>query len=207
MIGEKLQRNHGQHGLERLGDVRHVKDLFAVGPDVVIALGGHRDDVAAPGADLLDVGDHLLVLAVAGGDEDHRHAVVDQGDRAVLHLRRGHPLGVDVADLLELESPLEGDGVVVAPAEEEPVLAFGVLGGDGADLLTQPQHPLDGVGHRLQPGEQPGDVVDREEAAAADEGGEHGRHHEVAQESLRRGYADLGSHPQVDARVGVAGHG
>ncbi len=45
----------------------------------------------------------------------------------MLHLRRGHALGVDVADLLELEGAFQRDGVVVPAPEEEPVLALDVL--------------------------------------------------------------------------------
>ena len=40
----------------------------------------------------------------------------------MLHLSGGVALGVDVADLLELERALEGDGVVDAAAQEEEVV-------------------------------------------------------------------------------------
>jgi hypothetical protein len=58
------------------------------------------------------------------GDEDGGHALVDEGDGSVLHLGGGHALGVDVGDFLELERAFEGGRVVVAAAEEEPVLSI-----------------------------------------------------------------------------------
>ena len=56
-------------------------------------------------------------------DEHDRHALVDQRDRAVLHLGGGHALGVDVADFLQLQRAFQRDRIVIAAAEEQPVLA------------------------------------------------------------------------------------
>ena len=68
----------------------------------------------AAGADLLQVGQHLvvqLVPALRRDDHEDRQAVLDQGDRAVLELAGGEALGVDVRELLELERALERDRV------------------------------------------------------------------------------------------------
>src|SRR4026209_956180 len=78
-----------------------VDCLCAEAAEAVAAVGGDGDDLAAAGADLFDVADHLVVLRALRGDEDDRHAVVDQRDRPVLHLGGGHALGVNVADFLE----------------------------------------------------------------------------------------------------------
>ena len=54
----------------------------------------------------------LSVLACSeprGATKTQGVSPIDQGDRAVLHLGRRIALGVDVADLLELEGPLERD--------------------------------------------------------------------------------------------------
>jgi hypothetical protein len=128
-----LQRHDREHRAERLGDVGDIEHVLGVLLDVVVALGGDGDDVPAPGAHLLDVAHHLFVLAALVGDEDRGHALVDEGDRAVLHLRGGHALGVDVRDFLEFERAFEGGRVVVAAAQEEPVLAVDVLLGDLLD--------------------------------------------------------------------------
>src|SRR3712207_8314288 len=52
---------------------------------------------------LLEVAHRLLVDRPVRRQEHARGVLVDQRDRAVLHLGRRVPLGVGVADLLELE--------------------------------------------------------------------------------------------------------
>ena len=47
----------------------------------------------------------------------------------MLHLAGRVAFGVDVADLFQLERPLQGDGVVDAPPQEEEVLAVVEFGG------------------------------------------------------------------------------
>ena len=93
----------------------------------VVAFGGDGDDFSAAGADFFDVADDFVVLRALRGDEDDGHAFVDQGDRAVFHFGGGHALGVDIADFLELQRAFQGDGVVIAAAEEEPVFAVAEL--------------------------------------------------------------------------------
>ena len=133
MVGEQLQRHGRDQRLEQGRRVRHVDDVAAPGPAIeVVALGGDGDDDAVAGAHLFDVAEHLGVVLVLHGDRDDRHALVDQRDGAVLHLAGGVALGVDVADLLELERALHRDGVLQAAAEEEEVLRAGVALGDGA---------------------------------------------------------------------------
>lgn len=47
------------------------------------AFAGEVDQLPAAGADFLQVGLELLQQAVAGGDADDGHVVVDQSQRAV----------------------------------------------------------------------------------------------------------------------------
>ena len=72
-----------------------------------------------PGLDLLDVAQRLGVQRAARGDEDAGRLAVHQRDRAVLHLGRRVALGVDVADLLELQRPFERDREVEVAAQVE----------------------------------------------------------------------------------------
>ncbi len=84
----------------------------------------------------------LTVFSNSGpvaGDDDHRHTVVDERDRAVLHLGGGLALGVDVADFLELEAPSSANGVLISAAEEQPVLA-GAMRCIGGDLVVLVKH-------------------------------------------------------------------
>ena len=64
----------------------------------------------------------LSVLACSGprgATKTHGVSRIDQGDRAVLHLGGRVALGVDVADLLELQGPFQRDGVVQVAAQVE----------------------------------------------------------------------------------------
>ena len=129
VVGEELEGDDFEDGEEQLrsgGDVDGVLDEVF---DLLVALDGDGDDAAGAGGDLLNVAESLLVLEDAGGvrwvfrrDADDGKGLVDQGVGAVLHLARRVAFGVDVADLLELERALEGDGVVDAAAEEEEVV-------------------------------------------------------------------------------------
>gem|GEM_PF-3448299 len=85
----------------------HRKPRLGEDLDVVIALDCHGDRCASAAADLLDVADHLLKLAFARDQEDHRRAPFNQRDQAMLDLRRGHALGVDGADRLQLQRTLK----------------------------------------------------------------------------------------------------
>ena len=66
----------------------------------------------------------LRVLAWSeprGRHEDAGRLAIDQGDRAVLHLGGGIALGVDIADLLELQRALQRDGIMDIAAEVEGI--------------------------------------------------------------------------------------
>ena len=87
----------------------------------------------------------LRVLAMQRAsrrDEDAGRLCVDQRDRAVLHLGGRIALGVDVADLLELQRPFERDREMQVAAEVEHALCRrDTLGGssiNGSVFKTSP---------------------------------------------------------------------
>ena len=82
---------------------------------------GDGDDGAAARLGFLHVADHLLEHVIVRRDGDDRHLLVDERDRAVLHLARRIAFGVDVGDFLQLERAFERDRVVDAAAEEQEV--------------------------------------------------------------------------------------
>src|SRR5262245_38706460 len=93
VVREQLERDHRQQRLQhrhRPGNVQHViRQLH----HLVIAFGRDRNDASLARAHLLHVAHDLVVGAVAGADEHHRHVLVDERDRPVLHLRRRIALG------------------------------------------------------------------------------------------------------------------
>ena len=98
--------------------VGHPADVIREALDLRVALGRDGDDPGVAGPTLHHVRDELVVHRRAGRDGDQRTLGVEQRDRAVLHLTGGIALGVDVADLLELERTLERRRVGVAAADE-----------------------------------------------------------------------------------------
>ena len=86
--------------------------------DALVPLGREGDDRAAARLRFLDVADHLLEHVVVRRDRDDRHLLVDERDRAVLHLAGRIALGVDVRDLLQLQRALERDRIVDARARD-----------------------------------------------------------------------------------------
>ena len=80
-----------------------------------------QHDLAAARADLLHVADGLLEQRPRRREDDHRHIVVDQRDRPVLHLAGGIAFGVDVADFLELQRAFQRHRIIGAAAEIEHV--------------------------------------------------------------------------------------
>ena len=172
----------------------------------VSPLVDQRNDLPAARLHLFDVRHDLRVHRVPRGDEDHRHVLVDERDRPVLHLRRGIALGVDVGDLLELERALERHREVDAASQvervggraEEPLGQRLDLGGapeDLGDLLRQAAQRLDEL-----PALQDAQVPEPRQPKRHQRERRH-----LAGERLGARDADLRAGVQVDAAVHLAG--
>ena len=75
----------------------------------MVAFGSDGDDRAVAGLDLLEIAQRLGVQRAARSHEDARSLAVHERDRPVFHLGGRIALGVDIADLLELERTFERD--------------------------------------------------------------------------------------------------
>ena len=98
----------------------------------------------------MDVADHLFVHFVLGGDEHHGHGVVDQRDGTVLHFSGGVALRVDVADFLQLQRALKGDGKLVSAPEVEGVVGRREFLGDVLNGSITVQHLFHQAGDVVQ---------------------------------------------------------
>jgi hypothetical protein len=87
--------------------------MYAFGFGDLGAGVGKHVELAAAGADFLQVALELFEQLVGRGHGDDGHVLVHQGQRAVLELAGGVGFGVDVGDFLELEGAFQGDGVVL----------------------------------------------------------------------------------------------
>ena len=147
MIGQQLQGDHAEDRRQQRRGRRDIEHIVRLGPDELIALGRHGDDNAIARLDLLDLADHLVIHSILHGNRHHRHALVNQGNRPVLHLAGRVALRVDVADLLELERALQCGRVCLPPADEEEPSGIREISRDLLDLLFPSQYGIQLCGY------------------------------------------------------------
>ncbi len=111
--------------------------------DVTARIRKHIE-FATSSSNLLHIAFELLQHNVVGCDHDHRHAGIDQCQRAVLEFAGGVRLGVDVADFFEFERALEGDWVVQAAAQKQGVPTATERLGPSDDLWLERKNRLQG---------------------------------------------------------------
>ena len=142
VIREQLQRHDVQDRRQRAVVLGHADDVHAFARVDARVGVGEDEQLAAARAHLLQVALELFEQRVVGRDRDHRHLRGDERERAVLELAGRVGLGVDVADLLELQRAFERDRIVQAAAEEERVLLARELLAPGDDLRLEREHGL-----------------------------------------------------------------
>src|SRR5690606_35162240 len=108
------------------------------------------NQLAAASADLLQVGFEFLQQAVTGGDADHGHVFIYQGQWAVFKLAGGVGFGVDVGDFFKLERAFHRDRVMGTAAQKQRMVLVGKGGGQLFDVLIQVQYFLDQTGQAFQ---------------------------------------------------------
>ena len=133
VVGEELDRDGVKDGSDEGVDGWQFHRPADAVAEFSHPLGvSDQQDLAATGADFLDVGDHLVEERVGGHQHDHRHAFINEGDGTVLEFAGRVALGVDVADFFELERAFQGGGKVELPPQVQEVGAVGVFHGDAA---------------------------------------------------------------------------
>ena len=122
----------------------------------------------------------------------------------MLHLRRRIALGVDVADLLQLQRALERHRKADAAPEVQEVAAVAIGVRDRAHLRLERQHATDEAG---QLGEAAPDLLpglDGQPPLPPQIQPQQRQRGDLRRECLRRGDADLRTRVQVDPAVGFA---
>ena len=122
MVREKLRRNHRQDRLERVDGPRDLDHFIRKLPHRVVAFVADDDQLSVARLHFLQIRNDLVVDRRMRRDRDHRHVLVDERDRPMLHLTRRISLGMDVRDFLQLQRPFQRDRILNPAAEEEEVL-------------------------------------------------------------------------------------
>ncbi len=102
-----------------------------------------------PRAHFLHVGNGLLEQRPRRRDDDHRHGLVDQRDRPVLHFARCITFGMDVADFLQFQRAFQGQWIVLPAAQIKHVAGRRDQVGHGRDLVVMGQGGVE-AGRRFQ---------------------------------------------------------
>jgi len=116
VVGQKLQGNAGDKGLEALHCVGQGDDVVGKLLNLRVTLGYQGCYPSASCAYLLYITDDLLIEAVTCGDDEDGHLAVNKGDGAVLHLGGGVAFGMDIADFLQFKGAFQCYGEVIATA-------------------------------------------------------------------------------------------
>ena len=167
----------------------------------------HGEHPPAARPNLFDVRDDLLINAVLRGDEDDRHEVVDQGDRAVLHLGRRVAFGVNVGDFLQLERALERHREIVPPPEVQHVVGAHHPLRDTLDLRRLGEHLLHQLGQPTQRADHFPSLEDREGPQPPHLERQKRQRDDLARKRLGGRDADLGPGVEVDAPIHLARDG
>ena len=190
---------HLRHGDDGVGVLLHL------GPE---GLGGQRQHLGAPGLHLHHVAHGLVEQRRIGAQGHHQCPLLDQGDGAVLELAGGVGLGVDIADLLELQGALQAHGVVQVPADEEDGVVIEVSGGKIGDVLGVIQELLHQVRQGLDLGDDGVVLLGIHGPQLFRQVQAHQVHqHQLGGVGLGGGHGDFGAGPGVEHVVGVPGDG
>ncbi len=144
MIGEQLQRNHGQNRHQTFRCVRHGNDLLGDSLELFRAITAREcEDRAFARFDLFHVVEVFREHRVVRRNEDRRQVWPNQRDDTVFQLSAGMTLRKQVSDLLHLERAFERDREIELPPEEQHPADIGMSFCDHFDLIAQLQNFFD----------------------------------------------------------------
>ncbi|MCG3768263.1 MAG: hypothetical protein JW394_0367 [Nitrospira sp.] len=118
---------------DRIGDL----------PQLPLAFRHQRNDRRAPSLHFHQIAHGLFVQPVLRRQHDHRHVLVDERDRAMLHLSRCIAFGMNIGHFLQLQSPFQRDRKVDAAPEKQEISLLVIPLGNRHDLRLAAEHLLD----------------------------------------------------------------
>lgn len=191
MVGEELEGDGVEDGLEEIEGGGDADDGVGEGIDFGVWAGGDGDDGAATGFDFVDGAEVFGEEVVVRAETDGRGVGVDEGDDPVFEFAGGEACGVDVGDFLHFEGTFEGDGEEEPAAEEEHAGGGGEACGDGGDGVGLGEDGVDLCGEIFEGEDEFEALVVWEVAETAEGEGEEGEGGELADEGFGGGDADF----------------
>ena len=96
--------------------------------DIIISKRSKPHQIRPTASALHHVADCFLIKLRLCQDTDHKSAVLDQGNGAMLQLTSCICLRMDLADLLHLKAALKADGIIDPSSDKKDILCIGLLG-------------------------------------------------------------------------------
>jgi len=138
---------------------------------------------------------------------DHGHAFLDESYRAVLELTRGIALRVEIADLLELQGPLQSNCNPDSSSDEQNVGGHRVALGGSMNVILKQQSLCNLIGKRSHRLDRLRQLVRRHRRARLGQiQGQQIERDQLTGEGLRCGHTDLGSRVCEQNCVGFSGY-
>ena len=176
--------------------------------DVLVAFGGNGDDHRPARLAFLQIGNHFVVHRALRRNGDDGESLVDERNRAMFHFAGRIRLGMQIADLLQLERAFVADGGAHAASDEERVVRVFACARGLLDCgLALGENALDLLGGVRQLAEQKANLVHAQLALRLREQHREKRQaHHLAQKRLRGRHGDFLVCLRVDDAVGLARH-
>lgn len=136
VVAEELERDGARDdgGVEwalRDGDM-----VVDGGNGFVIAFGDNAEDPGIAGLAFGDVAERFVFAGAFITERDHGDGFLEEGNGAVLEFGGVVAFGVNVRDLFKFERAFQGDGIQVAPADEEGRALVEIAALDGGDVVV-----------------------------------------------------------------------
>ena len=105
-----------------------------------LAFRDQRNDRRVPGFHFHQIAHGLFIQPVPRRQHNHWHVLIDERDRAVLHLSRGVAFCMDIRHFFQLQCTFERDGVIDATTEEQKVPLLVIPFGNCNNLCLATKH-------------------------------------------------------------------
>lgn len=122
---------------------------------LILSVSGQTNQICAAALAFQHIADGLFVQFTLCQYADDECSLLNEADRAVLQLARNVCLGVDVADLFQLQAPFQANRIVNAATHEKHIVRISILCCKPLNELFVFQNLL----HLLRNGQQLRDII------------------------------------------------
>ena len=111
--------------------IRYMRNInYFIGEilDLFVTLCRNCQNLTVACLDLLNIRHNFIIDLIFKRDNNHRHILIDQRDRAMFHLGCGITLGMNIGDFFQLQGTLKRHREIDPPSQIEKIIIRGVFG-------------------------------------------------------------------------------